>query len=491
MAPKCDECGCECGGESGVCPHTGAAQIKQSGAPSTVLGMGGKYSSRWVKGATIGTLISPLGMNWLSGSLPYLSQCTEDEIAVVFDLCTAYWFSESNGDYVPLDGAKQTLTFDFSICRFIFADCNGDVWYFTEQGEFDKVLRANARSATVGATTPDGKIKTIVSAVTQNNKTTTDANVFEYYDSGANAGRIRSMTFQRSTNPTAGIRRMVYTYYGSSEEHGSAGDVKTATEQILAGTTWVDHETSYYRYYKAGQAGGFEHGLKFALGPQAFERLKQDPQVADPFLATDAQVARYADNYFEYDAQQRVTMSVVRGGLFTYTFAYQTSGHSDDYNHWKLKVTQTNPDGSQQITYNNFIGQTMLTDLVSGSDHWLEFHQFDSQAHEVLHAMPSAVVSYDEAAADLDVVLEVNSGLIHLTDYYSITTATATTPGGAAGYVQFTKVQQGITGAAVKLSEIKYFKRITADVTIYPVAESTVFRFDDGTGAITTSFAYA
>ena len=479
MEAKCEDCGCECGGETGVCPHTGAAQVKQAGPFSTVSDTGTKYSSRWMKSGVAAIFDSPVGSNWMSGSLPTLSQCGSGEVSVTFDLCTAYWFSESGGSYSPRFGAKQELVFDSMLCRYIFKDCNGDVWQFTNTGEFDSVAYQNSNQTEVTERTPDGKIKKISRTVTQDGKTITDAHVFDYYDSGAGAGRIKQITFQRSTNPTVGIRRVVYTYYGADEEHGSDGDLKTTTEQILVGTTWVDHETSYYRYYKDGEPGGFEHGLKFALGPQAFERLRSDSQVSDLFLATDAKVAQYADNYYEYDGQQRVTKSVVHAGLHTFTYAYQTSGHSDNFNNWKLKVTLTRPDGSQLITYNNFIGQAMLTDLVSGSDHWREFHQFDGQAHEVLHAMPSAVVSYDDSQADLDVVLRTNAGLIHLTDYYSITTATPTTPGGAAGYVQFRQVQQGSAGTPIKLSETKYFKRVTSSVTIYPVAESTVFRFDD------------
>jgi hypothetical protein len=443
-----------------------------------------------MKSGAPATFDSSAGANWMNASMPSLSQCGSGEVSVTFDLCTAYWFSGSGGSYSPRFGAKQELTFDSTLCRFIFKDCNGDEWKFTNEGEFDSVKLRNAEQAAVTERTPDGKIKKITRTTTQNGKTTTDANVFEYYDTGAVVGLLKQITFQRSTNPTVGIRRMFYTYYGADEEHGSVGDLKTATEQLLAGTSWVDHETSYYRYYKAGEASGFEHGLKYALGPEAFERLKSDPQISDPFLATDAQVAQFADHYYEYDAQQRVTKSVVNAGLHTFTYAYQTSAHSDDYNHWKLKVTLSRPDGSQQITYNNFLGQAMLTDLTSGSDHWLEYYQFDGQAHEVLHAKSSAVVSYDENQADLGVVLKANSGLIHLTDYYSTTTATPTTPGGAAGYVQFAKVQKGTSGAPIKITETKYFKRIASGITIYPVAESTVFRFDDGTGALTTSFAY-
>ncbi len=453
------------------------------------MGLAAKYSSRWLQGSVLGQLASALGFNWLGGNQPYLSQCTPGQIVVVFDLCTAYWFKQVGNEYQPEEGKKQSLKFDSSTCRFIFADCKGDVWYFTATGEFDKVLRSNARLVQRIEKTPDGKPLKIVRPVTQNGKIT-DANVFDYQSSGENARKLKSVVFERSTNPTLDIRRMVYAYYGSGEEHGSLGDLKTATEQLLVGTTWVDHETSYYRYYKTGDANGFEHGMKYALDAQAFARLKRDPQVANPFLATDAQVAKYADNYFEYNGDQRVTKSVTQGGAFTYLFAYETSAHSDDYNHWKLKVTMTRPDGSQLITYNNFSSQTLLTDLVSGSDHWIEYFEYDEEAQEILHASPSAVESYDDSQADLGVVLRTNAGFLQHTDYYTTTTATPTTPGGAEGYVRFRKISQGTSGTPIKLSETTYIERPTVEVTIYPVAESTVFRHDDGMGAITTSFVY-
>lgn len=150
----------------------------------------------------------------------------------------------------------------------------------------------------------------------------------------------------------------------------------------------------------------------------------------------------------------------------------------------------TRPDGSQLITYSNYIQATLLTDFVSGSDHWTNYYEYDADARQILHAHPSAVVSYDDGQADLDVTLRSSAGLLEITDYYTSTTATPTTPGGVEGYVQFTKVQQGTSGSPVKQSETTYFERTAGAVTIYPVAESTIFRHDDGTGGITTSFAY-
>jgi len=75
---------------------------------------------------------------------PYLSQYDASTIAVVFDLCKAYWYTQNGDNYTPLYGALATLEFDRSLCEFVFADCNGDVWYSTATGEFDRVERANS-----------------------------------------------------------------------------------------------------------------------------------------------------------------------------------------------------------------------------------------------------------------------------------------------------------------------------------------------------------
>jgi hypothetical protein len=69
-------------------------------------------------------------------------------------------------------------------------------------------------------------------------------------------------------------------------------------------------DTKYYRYY-TGEAGGYVGGLKYAFNPDSYARLIA--AVGDPTQASDAQVAPYADNYFEYDSSQRVTKEVVQG----------------------------------------------------------------------------------------------------------------------------------------------------------------------------------
>ena len=203
-----------------------------------------------------------------------------------------------------------------------------------------------------------------------------------------------------------------------------------------------------------------------------------------------AQVARYADHYYEYNADQRVTKSVTSAGLFTYLFDYTVSGNDDAPNEWKLKIVKTRPDGSTVTRYGNFLGEAMLTDLADGGDHWLEYFEYDADYRQILHANPSAVINYDEGAADLDVALQSALGLIQTTAYYATTTATPTTPGGAEGHVEATYLQEGTGGTPIQQRETTYFERTDGVATIYPVAEATVFRDDAGTEPITTSFAY-
>src|SRR5690606_15342390 len=117
-----------------------------------------------------------------------------------------------------------------------------------------------------------------------------------------NQGLVKSATFTRQASPPVNLRRVVYTYYETGDTHGSPGDLQTATVQIYQSGAWQDYETGYYRYYLDGDPDGFAHGLKYALGPAAFQRLADDPAVTDPLTATDAQVAAHADFQFQYNA---------------------------------------------------------------------------------------------------------------------------------------------------------------------------------------------
>jgi len=188
---------------------------------------------------------------------------------------------------------------------------------------------------------------------------------------------------------------------------------------------------------------------------------------------------------------------VCTGGQGTFTYSYALSSFSNGYNNWATKTLETLPDSSTNTVYANYAGEAMLDVFQNGSQKWENFYKYDSSGRLTQQANPSAVAGYNEAYADLldqnqvgDYgYLSSTTGLIQQTDYYSSTTATETTAGGAAGYYQDTKLEQGKTGTAILQQTVQYFAH-TAGSTVYPVATSTVYRNTDGTGAETTSYAY-
>ena len=204
--------------------------------------------------------------------------------------------------------------------------------------------------------------------------TTTETLLYTYYpiDGSPTSGLLQYVTLARTDASTAQIRRLAMTYYGNGDAGGIPGDLMTVALQALEGTQWATISTEYYRYYVQNYNGtsatqpGYQHGLKFVVGPEAFARLSRE---ADPFTAPDEVVANYADYYFEYTAPgpglnvQRVSKSVTAGGTLPHTFAYVASSFIAGYNNWSLKSTATHADGSQKIAYTNFLAQPMLTDL--------------------------------------------------------------------------------------------------------------------------------
>jgi len=237
--------------------------------------------------------------------------------------------------------------------------------------------------------------------------------------------------------------------------------LKTVTTQVWDGSQWRDTGTSMYRYYRelppdssssSSAAEGDVHLLEYVVHPEAYQRLKADPDVTDPLTASDLKVAEYADYYFQYDGQHRVTRESLDGGSQTYQFSYTQSGHADGYNSWHYKTTETLPNGVQNIVYTNHAGQTMLAILKSGADQWYEFWKYNESGQVVLHANSSAVSGYDEQYADLlhEVsgtyqYLKDSDGLIRKFEYHA-----------ANGYIALEQIQKGESGTAIKLQETEY-----------------------------------
>jgi len=441
------------------------------------------YSNQLSSNADVGS-----GYNWLVEDWPYLVQEPDGSIHFIRGTKRSLQFDFDSGVYTGRFGAKSTLTHNPSTEQFTLAQPNGEQWIFHDFDQFNFppgmfASHVSPGGQVINATgyTIDNRIEAEQRSFTIDDVTTTESFAYEYDVNG----RVESATLRRQVESDSwlNIRRIEYTYYTSSDPYGSEGDLRSATRLQWNGSAWESIGISYYRYWLSSSSTGFQHGLKYVLDETSFARMEVDE--FDPFTATDGELMLYADNYFEYDGQQRVTKEVVFGGSQTFEFAYTPSSHADDYNHWAMKTVETLPDDSQVTVYTNYIGEVILKELSSEDDHWMEYHQYDEDGHEILMAEPSAILGYSDTAADLDVSLRPNEGLLHLTEYYQTTGGA-----GVKGYKQAEKLQQGTSGTPVTQKTWEYASHTVAGQTIHPKSAETVYRNDDGTGAITTSFDY-
>jgi hypothetical protein len=273
-----------------------------------------------------------------------------------------------------------------------------------------------------------------------------------------------SIWTQGAQNPERFVARALYEYYTSDEtDKGLVGDLKRVTIQRCAGNctsqspTWQDWLVSYYRYYTSSSSIGVPHGLKYVLEPEGYHRMS-DPNLGDmdPLTASDAQLAPYAEFYYEYDGSRRVTRERRHGtgaGSLNFTFAYTArDGGSDGFNEWKLKTVETRPDGTTITVYTNYLAQVILKDFKSGTQRWYEYNEYDSDGRLIRKALPSAVQSYTQGSTspqNLSVTLRSSEGLIYDNEYYN---SQATAP----GHLKTVRIKKGSGGSLIPLRAYEY-----------------------------------
>jgi RHS repeat-associated protein len=435
------------------------------------------FASRQSRSETIGN-----GFNWQVQEWPYLVIDRDGSVVVQGRPNEALWFEKIGDRYAAEFNAPQVMVLDASAQRYKLYERDGSVTEFDAgTGVFCRRSDPAGNRIEVVAWNANGyNLGQVERSYTSSGQTTTEQYLYEYTDFTGDQ-LLQQITLRRRVGSGNGsdISRVVYAYYGDSESYGSEGDLKTVTTQVWDGSQWASTGTSLYRYYKtpgatassssssssspsdssSSSSGGFlgtgiapPHLLKYVVEPASYERLATDPNVTDPLTAGDLMVSQYADYYFEYDAQRRVTRESLNGGSQTYWFSYRESSHADGYNAWKYKTVETLPDGNQNIVYSNYAGQTMLLVFKSGSDQWCEFWKYNDAAQVILHANPSAISGYDEQYPDLlhEVsgnyeYLRDSDGLIHTFEYHA-----------ASGYLTAENIQQGELGTPIKLREYEY-----------------------------------
>ncbi len=450
----------------------------------------------------------------------------DSAIAIVSGGTNIITFNLTDGQYVPTSYVSDTLVHQNG--EFILTSANGTRTHYYD----------------FSATTPNGRAGTFISRVdsagnrtfvaswdasgkiTEIDRSDAGGTVSERWlynylpDANVNAGLLSSVQLlhKDSLGQWQIDRQVSYAYYDGTDSNGGKGDLKTATIYDPNGNI-ID--TSYYRYYTLGEAGGYSHGLKYIFDYTSYARLVA--ALGDAvFTASDAQVASYAVQYFEYDSQHRVTRHDVQtlgssdsNGIAIYTYQYFTSTNVDGANSWRYKTIEILPDGNQNIIYCNSYGEIMLKVFMDTHDQsnptldgqqWYTFYMYDDQGHQLWEAEDSAITGYSDTYADLlhfsdrtnDGVnnadyeyLSDTDGLIYVSTWYTTTTATENTAGGVDGYLASSAVRHGELGIDILQTSQDYFLHADVDgFSIKPVADSTTYTNTDGTGAITTSYNY-
>ena len=446
------------------------------------------------------------GFNWMVAEWPYLAFQPNGDIVVQGKGIEALWFEKTDTGYSAEFNVKQTFELDETNDVYKLYDLDGTVTEFNEStGSFKRQIDPAGNTIEVTGYQHGYYPTGVQREHTSGGSTTTEQFLYEY-NGDVSDRLINQVTLRRKVDsgPWTNVARAAYTYYDELDIDGRQGDLQTVTTKTWNGSTWEDTGTTLYRYYtewpgweetpdsSSSSSGTYDwiptaHLLKYVVNPAAYARLVADPQVNDPLTTSDEKVAEYADFYFEYDSERRVTKETINGGEQTFTLSYSESTNADGYNSWKTKTVETLPDGSQRIVYSNFAAQPMLKIHKMGTDESYEFFKYNDDSQLILRAEPSAVTGYDDQYADLlhesageYEYLRDSDGLIRLTEYHS-----------ATGWVTTEKIQKGQLGTAIKLRERQYATGGSATPAVYFRSKDIVYPSDtDQTKKIETSYTY-
>jgi RHS repeat-associated protein len=440
------------------------------------------------------------GSSWFVKEVPQLANVNagadpnQATIVVIGIINDALWYDYVSGQYPARFFYQNTgLTRDSVNKLFVLTDARGQKtkfydfsasWPSAKQGKFYSFTDASGREvvASYGA-------NNLISSFAQVSGSKSSRYDYSYYSSGVNANRLQYVTLTVDGN---NVRRAQYDYHDGTDAFGSAGDLKRVTIQSYnpASATWTNLSVSYYRYYKAGDANGFAHGLKFVLGPLNYAQM-----VAlgiTPEISTDTQLASFAKYNFKYDVSQRTNNETVNSGARNFAFVNSQGSSSTDYNVNVSKMVETLPDGNQNLVFTNFAGQPILKVFKRTSDgaQWFEYYQYDTSGRVTLKAASSAVSGYSTNPTTgllTGVTLYPSTGLIHVYDYY----ASPPPAGGAPGYPQDEKVKQGSSGTPILVRAWQYTSRTAGGMTIYLVSKETVYQSDAGGGSNPADTTYS
>jgi hypothetical protein len=315
------------GAASGVAYGTGVATGNNDGLTSTGFGKMIGQSLTWsnISGFSDSYLTngSPNGVGMVNSGLPSLQQFLPGgNIVAVSSGTAALWFDyQQSGAYTAefYEGTEYALQADGSTGDFLLTDAQGDSVRFygfgtslplAQRGQFKSFTDPYGDTISVTSHSGSGQTTEVQRSVVSAGVTTTESFLYSYITTGDLAGLVQNVTLRRQVGAGGWttIRQAAYTYYDGQSSEGRYGDLETEQIEDAVGNVL---DTTYFRYYLPGEANGYTDGLKYYFGPAAYARLAA--AVGNPLSASDAQVAPYADHYYQYDTSQRVTLVTTQG----------------------------------------------------------------------------------------------------------------------------------------------------------------------------------
>ena len=468
------------------------------------------YGSQLDSGANNPDANNPNGFRWFVEQMPELGRAASGDVQVIRIVNDGVWFTKSGSAYLARYFSLDTLTEDTGTKEFTYNDGSGRSWIFHSfdasvaaalRGKFKRFT--DAHSITYSATYNGSHQLTSIAF----GGTPSVSFNYTYYTSGANAGKLQYVTVQRgSTN----LRRLSLTYYVNADVYGTDGDLRTQSLEQWSGSAWEEITTHYYRYYTQSGTGGFQHGLRHVLHGEGHRQAvlwgnsQVPPQSIDQI--SDGDLNRFADNRFEYDANNRVVEENVASPNRTssspnakYGYAYSTSTYSagtqpDRFNKWVRATTETLPDSiTTRKVFTNYAGQIIFEEFIESGGvgrRWFTHNKYDSEGRLTEQVSSEAITGYTtNTNGDITVTISSSAGLIRVYTYY---TTTNSGTGAVAGLLNFEGVKQGSAGSLIKTRELTYENFTQGSRRVCPIRAETLYQSEATGGSVpsTTTFSY-
>lgn len=532
----CGQCGCDTG--PAVC------KLTASPAPSCLYKTENLVSTKKLPLFQRTDYDFGAGTNMLNAAWPWICDTNEEPASrrVIVNLppMAPLWFTwnSTTGEY---EGQRPAEDWTLAYGSWTLTSPDGEIWQFTgfeddePKGRFvrytspggngyavyDPAYRDDPGNPNAYPYTDGGHIKGIVATYQEGGQPIYRYLDFEYTVDAADNEHLQSATVRRKAGTLEDLERVLFSYgavdVGSGGSAQTLYSIKSITRQIHQDTAWVSIGQTFTKHYGESDANGGANAPKYDFDEEAYQRLMADPQVSDPDTASDAKLAQYATTYFEYDAEGRVAKRRSADGVET-TYAYTDGGGSESSrNAVASKVFETRGNCAVQVTYENFHGQTILSESkeLSEAVGTLNFYQYDSNGNVTLHATQSALAGYTVSGSTITPDYKSSGGqytvgLVHVYEYYDETT-TGTGGTGVKGYKKFDKVKQGRDGAEINVRKYEYTEHAASvelpggssssssssssgngavDLTVYLIARETVYPNEDGSAPIETSYTY-